>query len=652
MDASNNLYVTSGNTTSTTAYDYGESVLKLSPTLTLTDYFAPSNWAALNAGDVDLGSVGPTLLGNNLLFQVGKAGVGYLLDITSLGGTLHQTPVFSARVCTATNDAAFGGVAYSAPYLYVPCSDHLQALLVTTTPTPSFSAAWSGPAGSIGPPIVAGSLVWTIGYNNSRLFGLVASTGAVSLSIALSQAPAHFSTPSSGDGMIFVPDGTQILAYGIGSGSPCGAASTRQYSLPASDGVTWTSIDAANLQQTLAPTASQWALLEASADLWTATAGYNQDLGIFVSTNGGADTLVGWKESGGYGGTFSPNAAFLQVPFAVTSGSTYVVKLKWKTNRDARPTGATIYAGAGGGSPYSHTSLTARLIPNANLMTNAITTQPGLTGSDGANWTTLGSGTPLPLAPSANSTAILGANADLWTASAGFNQDLGIFVSVNGGADTLVAWKESGGSAGTFSPNAAFVHTVYAMAAGTSYVFTLKWKTNKSDPNGIYAGAGGGPQYSPTRLTAEVLPAGTNPQSNAITTQPTLTSSNGASWAPVSAALDQTIAPTAPTVVMLSGNADLWTATAGYNQDLGIFVSIGGGADTLVGWKESGGYSGTFSPNAAFVQTAFAMSAGTSYRFSLKWKTNRGASGVTIYIGAGLGPTYSPTRLTAETVSC
>jgi hypothetical protein len=650
LDASNNLYITSGNTRGTGSFDYGNTVLKLSPTLTIGDYFAPSNWAALNSSDQDLGSVGPTLLGNNLLFQVGKKGVGYLLDITNLGGTNHMTARFSAQVCNGTNDAAFGGVAYSAPYLYVPCNDHLETLVVNTGATPSFTktGGWSGPAGSIGPPIVAGGLVWTIGWNNSRLFGLFASTGEVRLSVALPQTPMHFSTPSSGDGMIFVPDGTQILAYG----SACGAASTRQYNLPSSDGVTWTSMDAANLQQTLAPSASQWALLEANADLWTARAGFNQDIGIFVSTNGGADTLVGWKESGGNGGTFSPNAAFLQVPFAVISGSTYVVKLKWKTNRDARPTGATIYAGAGGAGPYSHTSLSARLIPTASLFTSSITTQPALVGNDGATWITLGTGMPITLAPSATSTAILGANADLWTASAGYNQDLGIFVSVNSGADSLVAWKESGGSAGTFSPNAAFIHTVYSMSGGSTYVFTLRWKTNKLDPGGIYAGAGAGPQYSPTRLTAEVLPAGVNPQSAQITTQPSLTGSNGVNWASVSAALDQTIAPTAQSVVLLSGNADLFTATAGYNQDLGIFVSIAGAADQLVAWKESGGFNGTFSPNAAYVQSAFVMSAGTSYRFSLKWKTNRSAPGVTIYMGAGAGPTYSPTRLTADIVSC
>jgi hypothetical protein len=647
LDAANNLYVTSGNTRSTTTFDYGESVLKLSPTLALTDYFAPSDWASLNGSDADLGSVGPTLLGNNLLFQVGKAGVGYLLDTTNLGSTDHQTPRFSAQICNATADAAFGGVAYSAPYLYVPCSDHLEALTVNTGATPSFTKAWSGPAGSIGPPIIAGGLVWTMGWNTNRLYGLFATTGEVRLSAALPLTPMHFATPSSGDGLVFVPDGSEILAYG----RACGAASTRQYSLPSSDGVTWTSMDV-NLQQTLAPSASQWALLEANADLWTARAGFNQDIGIFVSTNGGADTLVGWKESGGNGGTFSPNAAFLQVPFAVTGGSTYVVKLKWKTNRDARPAGATIYAGAGGAGPYSPTSLSARLIPTANLSTSVITTQPTLVRNDGATWITLGTGLPVTLTPSASSTAILGANADLWTASAGYNQDLGIFVSVNSGPDSLVAWKESGGFAGTFSPNAAFVHTVYSMSGGSTYVFTLRWKTNRTDPGGIYAGAGAGPQYSPTRLTAEVLPAGVNPQSAAIATQQTLTSSDGASWAPVSAALDQTIAPTAQSVVMLSGNADMFTATAGYNQDLGIFVSIGGAPDELVAWKESGGYNGTFSPNAAYVQSPFVMSAGTSYRFSLMWKTNRNAPGVTIYMGAGAGPTYSPSRLTADIVSC
>jgi hypothetical protein len=108
------------------------------------------------------------------------------------------------------------------------------------------------------------------------------------------------------------------------------------------------------------------------------------------------------------------------------------------------------------------------------------------------------------VAPGADTNSIIGANADLFTANAGYNQDLGIFVSDNGGTDVLLAWKESGGFAGTFSPNAAFAQTTYQMSSGHTYVFKLKWKTNKNAPGTkIYAGAGNGP-YSPTRLTVEL----------------------------------------------------------------------------------------------------------------------------------------------------
>jgi len=90
--------------------------------------------------------------------------------------------------------------------------------------------------------------------------------------------------------------------------------------------------------------------------------------------------------------------------------------------------------------------------------------------------------------------------------SAGVNQDVGIFVSGGAyGTGTLVAWKESGGYAGTFSPNAAFVHTVLSLAGGTTYTVTLEWKANKNTAGTIYAAAGGGPTYSPTRLTAQSM---------------------------------------------------------------------------------------------------------------------------------------------------
>ena len=109
--------------------------------------------------------------------------------------------------------------------------------------------------------------------------------------------------------------------------------------------------------------------------------------------------------------------------------------------------------------------------------------------------------------PSADSMAFIGANADLWTANAGFNQDLGITIS--GGAFPTSAgqpeaWKESGGNAGTFSPNAAFVQAVIPLQANITYTLTLVWKTNQVSGATIFAGAGGAPVFSESEITAQL----------------------------------------------------------------------------------------------------------------------------------------------------
>ena len=109
--------------------------------------------------------------------------------------------------------------------------------------------------------------------------------------------------------------------------------------------------------------------------------------------------------------------------------------------------------------------------------------------------------------------------------------------------------------------------------------------------------------------------------------------------------LKLTITPNFDCVAILTANSDLWTAVAGLNQDIGISVN-----GAIVGWKESGGFAGTFSPNAAFLQTVVQMTLGTLYTIKIQWKTNKPApSNASIYAGAG-GPVYSPTRLTAYLV--
>ena len=64
VDTDGNIRVTVGNgsvTSSSQAYDDSDSVLELSPSLTLEQYFAPSSWPSDNAHDLDF-STGVALL--------------------------------------------------------------------------------------------------------------------------------------------------------------------------------------------------------------------------------------------------------------------------------------------------------------------------------------------------------------------------------------------------------------------------------------------------------------------------------------------------------------------------------------------------------------------------------------------------------------
>jgi hypothetical protein len=149
--------------------------------------------------------------------------------------------------------------------------------------------------------------------------------------------------------------------------------------------------------------------------------------------------------------------------------------------------------------------------PATRVLFTAVSSQQyTLTNSDGVTWADMDSTSATPLlltiTPAFNCQAILSGNSDLWTSVAAFNQDIAIVISGGAyGTGQVVAWKESGGFAGTFSPNAAFVQTVQPLAAGTAYTIKLQWKANRAGSSTIWAGAGPAAPFSPTRLTVLLI---------------------------------------------------------------------------------------------------------------------------------------------------
>jgi outer membrane protein assembly factor BamB len=202
VDGAGNLFVATGNGDDTSGFDFGNSVIRLSPKLEQTDFYRASNSPELNQSDTDLGSVGPTRIGSDRLFVIGKEGLGLMLSAGHLGGTGGQ--LFSRPVC---GGGAYGGLAYQAPFIYVPCTDALVALRLDGD---SFSVAWKA-GSSAGAPIVAGGAVWTID-DDGTLHAYAPDSGNELASFEIGSV-THFPSPGAGGGRLFAPAQSRVVAF-------------------------------------------------------------------------------------------------------------------------------------------------------------------------------------------------------------------------------------------------------------------------------------------------------------------------------------------------------------------------------------------------------------------------------------------------------
>jgi outer membrane protein assembly factor BamB len=210
VDGSGNIYVGTGNNDPHPAtHDYGESVLKLDSTLHLLHNFSSSNACC----DNDLGTTTPALVGANMVFEIGKQNVGYLLD----AGDLHE---LQHLVVCPTSEAK-GADALVGTHLYVPCDLGIQEVNLDLVHR-RMSAGWTGPPTSLaGPPIAAGGALWFIDSGSALLYSLDAATGKTraGFPIAINDSP-HFASPSAALGLILIGTRSGVSAYAGPAGVP------------------------------------------------------------------------------------------------------------------------------------------------------------------------------------------------------------------------------------------------------------------------------------------------------------------------------------------------------------------------------------------------------------------------------------------------
>jgi polyvinyl alcohol dehydrogenase (cytochrome) len=193
-----------GNGESTTTYDGSDSVLSLSADLQRTDFFAPSDWVTQNAGDQDLGSMTPALVGQ-YVYADGKAGIGYVLNRDNLGG-------IGGQVSQLNNGCqAFGTSAVSGNTVYLPCTTGPRAVTIGTDGTASELWRASNSVPAEGSPVIGGGAVWVVDYHGGVLYALDPATGAALANVRVGQAP-NFTSPTLSGNRAYVGTTTGVTA--------------------------------------------------------------------------------------------------------------------------------------------------------------------------------------------------------------------------------------------------------------------------------------------------------------------------------------------------------------------------------------------------------------------------------------------------------
>jgi hypothetical protein len=254
-DTTGDLYFTTSNgdfDVNTGGIDYGDSIMKLSTTGSVVDYFTPYNQSNLSANNLDLGSAGPVLLVDqtggpypHLLVSAGKGGTIYVINRDNMGhfNANSDSQIVQELVGALPNgDAEIGN--FSAPvyfngYVYFAAvNDTLKAFqlsngVLSTGPTSQSAAIYPirGGAFAVSANGNANGILWAIQSNgasadNPNAPGVLYAYDATNLADELYDSTeagsrdtmdlaAKFSIPLVANGKVFVGSQSKLTTYGL-----------------------------------------------------------------------------------------------------------------------------------------------------------------------------------------------------------------------------------------------------------------------------------------------------------------------------------------------------------------------------------------------------------------------------------------------------
>jgi outer membrane protein assembly factor BamB len=230
-----NPFIATGNTFGTRVWSGGESIIRFQAgpafSAQTADYWAPTNWVALDNNDTDIGGSGPLLIDvpgaspGQLVVALGKDGNAYLLDRSNLGGV--SPPVAQAHVSsTPIIQAAASYQTVKGTYVAFTGGSQLFTFRITATTPPTIVPTWNVNAGGRGSPFVTSpdgtnsAIVWVVGAESAqRLHGFDGDTGVVVFSGGganeLMTGTRRFNTGIAARGRIYVANDNRVYAFTV-----------------------------------------------------------------------------------------------------------------------------------------------------------------------------------------------------------------------------------------------------------------------------------------------------------------------------------------------------------------------------------------------------------------------------------------------------
>jgi outer membrane protein assembly factor BamB len=239
------LYVSTGNGFGGPTWGDSEAVLRLSPGPSFdpadtTSYFAPSNWPALDAADLDLAGTAPVLVDlpgaahSQLVIALGKDGNMYVVDRTNLGGIGGQLLTMQVASNAIINAAASYHTSRGTYVVFkgdgVGCQSgangNVTAMRLLPTDPITAEVAWCATSGGLGSSMVTqtqadggDTIVWVVGSEgDNKLHGFDGDDGSVvfngGTAAEVMQGGVHrYITPIAAKGRIFVAGDNRVYAF-------------------------------------------------------------------------------------------------------------------------------------------------------------------------------------------------------------------------------------------------------------------------------------------------------------------------------------------------------------------------------------------------------------------------------------------------------